>query len=173
MESGHIAECIRETPLICVHGLVRQVTELNDLKIKYEEESRKALLRISNLVIFLLVYLVLALLLSSAGLSPENNAAPDLISKLILLALIWFVVAPAFAVGAVIFRLRIEHVFRTKSFYEYMAPSEGSWANPDLSVLIGKRAEKALDLLVKILMVIILILFVSFPVWMAIGLISK
>jgi hypothetical protein len=95
----------------------------------------------SNFFLFSLVYSLVAIYLSTQVLSESNLAAPELISKIILLMVVVFVASPAFAIGSLVIKLRIQHLIETKDIYEFIMPTKGSLGNPDLSIYMGNKAK--------------------------------
>jgi hypothetical protein len=73
------------------------------------------------------------------------------------------IAAPAFSIGIVSFRLRIEQGIKERNLFVFMDTSKGTWGNPDISVLLGEKGKKALDLFIKILFVIVVIVLLGIP----------
>ncbi len=131
--------------------------------MKNQDVSRQSLLRKSNFVFFSLTYLVTAISLGLVIFTPNNLAATDITHKYILLFVVLIIAAPAFSIGVISFRLRIEQAFKEKDLFVFMDMSKGSWGNPDISVLLGGKGKKALDIFIKIFFVIVVIVLLGIP----------
>jgi hypothetical protein len=106
-----------------------------------------------------LTYVTMATLPAQAIFSPNNLAAPDLTSKLILLFVVLFVFAPFCSLASIGIKLRIEHLIKTKDINEYLLPKEGSLGNPNIDFLLGSNGEKIFKKLQYILLAILIFVF--------------
>ena len=123
---------------------------------------KKRIFSRSNFYVILGCYLLTAVFLSSQVLSEGNLAAPDLTSKIILLMVVMFVASPAFAIGSLIMKLRIQHMIETKDIYEFIMPTKGSLGNPDLSIYMGSKAKILWRILIGVLIVFLVAMFAFF-----------
>lgn len=111
----------------------------------------------SNAFVILGVYLTTSVYLTSQVLKEGNLAAPDLSSKIILILVVLLIASPAFAIGGLIMKLRIQHFIKTKDTYEFITPTKGSLGNPDFSVYMNSTIKK----LWRIFIVLLVLLLIS------------
>ncbi len=120
---------------------------------------KKRLFSKINLYLILMVYLFSATYLSNQVLSEGNLAAPDIISKIVLLLLVILVASPAFAIGSLIMKLRLQHLIETQDIYEFIMPTKGSIGNPDLSIYMGSKTKTIWRIFIGVLIISLVIVF--------------
>jgi len=121
---------------------------------------RNAVLSKTNIIISIGAYCFFVINCSLAIFQEGNLAAPELLDKLILLFIIVLIVAPLFAILALLLSLRVEHFLKTKDLSEFLSPEKGSLGNPDISAILGERGLKiARKLLYALIFTILFALF--------------
>ena len=133
--------------------------------MKDQQDIRKALLNKSNLLLVVGTYFFVATYLTIVIFDKDNLAAPDLLSKILLIFVVLLIVAPAFSIIALNFRLRLKHYRETKNFSEFLVPTKGTLGNPDLSELVGPKGQRVFGVFLKLLFAIVVFAFIGFPLW--------
>ena len=78
-----------------------------------------------------------------------------------------FVFSPGVSIAVLFNLLRGKQFFKNKDIHEYLMPEEGSEGNPIIDDIVGEKAVRVLKYIRNVFYVIILILFVFGPLYIA------
>ena len=129
--------------------------------MKNDKGIKKAVFSKSNMLLSACVYLAVSTCCSFLIFSGNNLAAPDLISKIVLMAVVLFIASPAFTFGALIMRLRLEHFGETKKLSDFLLPEKGTLGNPDLEGLFGESGKEKFKKFRVFFYIFIVVMFVT------------